>query len=172
MSLVHSSPLIHTAYYHSHFGTSPTFSFSATIPHTLQTDEDGIRFFEHRDTLTKSRREREDEKFGGRMYEVPGSERCPVYSLMKYVSLLNPGLTHLWQRPKSKTPTEGPWYDKTPLGLNSLGNKMKKIAQTAGCTHHYTNHSLRATAVTVLDQAGIASRDIMEVTGHRSESSL
>ncbi|XP_041471765.1 uncharacterized protein KIAA1958-like [Lytechinus variegatus] len=140
--------------------------------YVLQKDEDGVRYFEHCDTLTKSRRENEDEKFGGRMYEVQGSERCPVFSLLKYITLLNPELTNFWQRPKSKIPENGPWYDKAPLGLNSLGNKMKNIAKSAGCTAHYTNHSLRATTVTILDQAGIASRDIMEVTGHRSESSL
>ena len=31
----------------------------------LRTDEDGKRYFEHRDTLTKSRRENEEEQFGG-----------------------------------------------------------------------------------------------------------
>ena len=36
----------------------------------------------------------------------------------------------------------------------------------------YTNHSSRAATVTVLDEAGIASRDIMAVTGHKFESSL
>ena len=36
----------------------------------------------------------------------------------------------------------------------------------------YTNHSLRATCVTILDNAGFASRDIMAVSGHKSESSL
>ena len=33
-------------------------------------------------------------------------------------------------------------------------------------------HSLRATTVTILDHAGFANRDIMSVTGHKSESLL
>jgi hypothetical protein len=49
---------------------------------------------------------------------------------------------------------------------------MKTIAEAAGCIKKYTNHSLRATTVTVLDRAGFESRDIMSVTGHKSESSL
>ncbi|KAJ8035841.1 hypothetical protein HOLleu_19640 [Holothuria leucospilota] len=49
---------------------------------------------------------------------------------------------------------------------------MRKISEKAGCTQKYTNHSLRATTCTVLDEAGIPSRHIMSVTGHRSESSL
>jgi len=36
----------------------------------------------------------------------------------------------------------------------------------------YTNHSIRATTVHVLDTAQIPSRHIMTVTGHKSESSL
>ena len=143
--------------------------------YVLHTDEDGLRYFEHRDTLTKSRRENEDEKFGGQMYEIPQSSRCPVTSMLKYLQLLNPGVNHFWQRPKAKKPSHGPWYDSSPLGINTIGNKIKKIAETAGCAHSYTNHSLRATTVTILDEAGFAikiNRGIMEVTGHRAESSL
>ena len=80
----------------------------------------------------------------------------------------------MWQRPKSQAPSEGPWFTNAPLGFNTLGNKMKAISEKAGCSLIYTNHSLRATTVTVLDEAGVAGRDIMAVTGrpHKSESSL
>lgn len=49
---------------------------------------------------------------------------------------------------------------------------MRKIAERAQCDHHSTDYSLRATTVTILDQAGFENRDIMAVTGHKSESSL
>ena len=98
--------------------------------------------------------------------------RCQVTSLLEYKTHLNPGSTCFWQRPKSKAPEEGPWYDNAPLGVNAIGNKMKMIAEAAGCTQKYSNHSLRATTVSVLDEAGFESRDIMAVTGHKSESSL
>ena len=49
---------------------------------------------------------------------------------------------------------------------------MNKIAEKAGCVTKYTNHSLRATTVTSLNDAGFESRDIMTVTGHKAESSL
>ena len=36
----------------------------------------------------------------------------------------------------------------------------------------YTNHCIRATCITTLDAAGYEARDIMAVSGHRSESSI
>ena len=36
----------------------------------------------------------------------------------------------------------------------------------------YTNHSIRATAITEMDEAGIDTRHIMHVSGHKSESSI
>ena len=140
--------------------------------YVLNTDELGNRYFERRNTFTKSRRENEDEEFGGRMYEIKDSPRCPVQTLIKYKELLNSSCTAFWQRPKSMPREEGPWYDSIPLGINTLGGKMNSIAQKAGCTTKYSNHSLRATTVTTLNDAGFDSRDIMTVTGHKAESSL
>ena len=64
------------------------------------------------------------------------------------------------------------WFANAPLGKGTLANMTKRISETAGCAKLYTNHSLRATSVTMLDHAGYASRDIMTVSGHRSESSI
>ena len=36
----------------------------------------------------------------------------------------------------------------------------------------YTNHSIRATAVTIVDKCGYEARHIMAVSGHKSESSM
>ena len=49
---------------------------------------------------------------------------------------------------------------------------MKKISAAAKLSVSYTNHSLRATTVHVLDVAQFPSRHIMSVTGHKSENSL
>ena len=59
-----------------------------------------------------------------------------------------------------------------PVGKNTLGDKVKHLSKNVGLSKVYTNHSLRATCVTTLDKAGFASRDIMAVSGHKSESSL
>ena len=55
---------------------------------------------------------------------------------------------------------------------HALEKKMKVISQQAQLSVIYTNHSIRATAVTIFDRSGFEARQIMSVSGHRSESSL
>ena len=65
------------------------------------------------------------------------------------------------------------WYDSAPMGHNTIGNLMSVLSEKAGLSTRYTNHSLRATSVHVLDNIGnFAGRHIMTVTGHKSEASL
>lgn len=140
----------------------------------VKVDEQNQRYIVHRDTMTKSRNK--DENCSGHMYEIPGSSRCPVASFLALKEVLNPGEQCMWQRPKPKTPvglTGSPWYINAPLGINTLGDKMRKISEEAGCSQKYTNYSLRATNCTVLKEACIPSRQIrpMSVTGHHSGSS-
>ena len=49
---------------------------------------------------------------------------------------------------------------------------MTEISQAAGLSKNYTNHSVRATAITVWSNAGILNRHIMAISGHRNEQSL
>ena len=58
------------------------------------------------------------------------------------------------------------------MGHNTVESLMNKISESAQLSQKYTNHSLRATAVHILDAANFPSRHIMTVTGHRAESSL
>lgn len=58
------------------------------------------------------------------------------------------------------------------MGENKLAGLMATMSKDAGLSQHYTNHSIRATAITLLDEAGIPGRDIMGLSGHRSENSL
>jgi hypothetical protein len=54
------------------------------------------------------------------------------------------------------------WYDNAPLDQNSLGEMMPNISQKAGLSRRYTNYSLRATSVHLLDSIGkYANRHIM-----------
>ena len=59
-----------------------------------------------------------------------------------------------------------------PLGHNTIGDLMPTISNKAALSKRYTNHCLRATAITILDDGNFASRHNMTVTGHKAESSL
>ena len=96
---------------------------------------------------------------------------CPVKTFVHYKKKLNPKCVFLFQRP-SKQPKVDVWYDNMPLGRNQLGIIMSEISKEFALSQVYTNHSLRATTVHVLDAANIAVRHIMSVTGHKSESIL
>lgn len=123
------------------------------------------------DELTKNHQE-DSNTSDGRMFSIPDDEMCPVKSFMKYKRALNPKCNRLFQRP-SRNPTSLQWYDAIPMGHNSIGDMMPKMSESAGLSKRYTNHSLRATAVHLLDSTGrFSSRHIMSVTGHKSESSL
>ena len=49
---------------------------------------------------------------------------------------------------------------------------MSDISKSAKLSTVYTNHSVRATSITIIDNGGITSRHIMKVSGPRSETSL
>ena len=108
-----------------------------------------------------------------RMYEIPNSSLCPLQSFLKYKSKLNPDIPELWQRPlDSFNPAANIWYYKAPLGKNTLSKMMPKISSAASLSKIYTNHSIRATCIMLLDDAGIEAWHIMRISGHRNESSI
>ena len=127
------------------------------------------------DELDKNHRENNDPSDSitdGRMYEKPGP-LCPVKSFEFYLSKLHPELEFLWQRPKDNpSEKDSSWYCKVPLGKNTIGNFMKELSKTASLSQHYTNHSIRTTALTVLDHCNFEARHIMRVSGHKSETSI
>ena len=142
---------------------------------TVKTDENGVRYVEMQDKLTKNHRGKQDDDNAtkARMYEVAKSPLCPVASYVKYASKLSTDCNSFWQRPKEKHEADDDvWYYNSPLGKNTLGCFMSTLSKAAGLSKMYTNHCLRATCVTVLDKLGFESRHIMAVSGHKSENSL
>ena len=97
---------------------------------------------------------------------------CPVSSFEKYLSVLNPMNEYLFQRPKKSAGEGEIWYDNMVVGENTLGKKVKVISHQAELSKIYTNHSIRATTITILDRSGFEARHIMSVSGHRNESSI
>ena len=92
---------------------------------------------------------------------------------MKYLSVLHPDCDYFWQRPKPIEKTVDIWFDiKALLGKNTLGDKMKNLSKQLNLSKLYTNHSLRATTITLLDNKGFEARHIMSISGHKTESSI
>ena len=138
--------------------------------------DENDHFIEMRDTATKNHRgdiKDSNKSQGGKIYQSENNALCPYASFLKYLSVLNPDCEAFFQRPKPKeriikNPTV--WYENSPLGKNTLGNKMAKLSVEYGLSKTYTNHCLRATTITLLDI--FEARHVMTVSGHRSYESL
>lgn len=90
-----------------------------------------------------------------------------------YISKLNPNCSAFDQYPKRKWSADYQiWYENRPLGINKLGDMMKDISAEAELSQKYTNHCVRATAITLWSNAGLANRHILAIPGHRNEQSL
>ena len=87
-----------------------------------------------------------------------GEPLCPVLSFEKYVSHLNPNNEFFFQRPKRVVnKSDGVCYDNV-VGQRTLDEKMKKLSTDDKLFYNYTNHSIRATTITVLDECGYEAR--------------
>ncbi len=103
------------------------------------------------------------------------NENCPVKSLQLLIQKLhnvNPDCTALFQYPNTSYNITGIWFNKMPVGKNTLSTLMKRISEKAQLSQIYTNHSIRATSITLLSNAGIDSTSISHVSGHKTIDSL
>ena len=108
-----------------------------------------------------------------RMYAHPDDDKCPIYSLKKYINKLNPNCDAFFQRPLSHfTDDSSVWYSNKAIGHNQLGRMMKIISTQAKLSKEYSNHCIRATTVTVLNRNGMDPHQIRHITGHRRVESL
>ena len=89
-----------------------------------------------------------------------------------YTSKLSPDNEALFQKPLKNWEKSEYWFGKTVLGKNKLGQIMKSISEKCGMSRVYTNHSVRATAITIMYQNGIDTKQICKITKHKTEESL
>ena len=73
---------------------------------------------------------------------------------------------------KVQSKTDSVSFERKGLGHNTLENMLKNMTQKAGIQPYVTNHSLRATTVTVLSSVNSETREITAVTGHKSDASI
>ena len=107
-----------------------------------------------------------------RMYQTE-DENDGSKALELYLAKINPNCTAFFQYPKRNFNYEDEvWYENKQIGVNSLDNMMKAISKEAGLSKVYTNHSVRATAITLWSNAGVENRHIMAISGHKNPQSL
>ena len=97
--------------------------------------------------------------------------------ISKYLSHLNPESSNLFQKPRSACMSFNPakdsvWYCSVPLGHNTVENMLRGMTTRAGIQPYLTNHSIRATTVTILSAANYECRHLKAITGHRSEARI
>ena len=125
----------------------------------VKKDGNGVEFIEKViDELSKNRRRENDTCEEGGVIYATGGKNCPVKSFKVYLEKLNPNLHCLFQRPKQSPVPDGLWYDASPLGIKTIESLMKKISIEAKLSIIYSNHSIRATSISVLDSAGFEAR--------------
>ena len=108
------------------------------------------------------------------MYALPDHpDKCPVEAIRLYLSKLPTSSSTLFPKPKSISNLKNEWYhDKLVLGKNSLNDMMKSISTKAGLSMTFTNHCIRATVVTELNEKGYSVQEIQTVTGHKRPESV
>lgn len=109
-----------------------------------------------------------------RAYALPGNQKCIVKMLDKYLSLLPTNAPYFYMRANEEFREEqaGPVFTKQRVGINILKNILPVLSKESGIGVHYTNHSLRATAITRLFNNGVEEKIIAETSGHRSTKAL
>ena len=64
------------------------------------------------------------------------------------------------------------WLVRSPIGHNVLQSRFKEMCRQAGLVGNFTNHSIRATAITRMYDSGLAEKKIMKRSGHRSSEGV
>ena len=110
-----------------------------------------------------------------RMYETK-SETDGYKALKMYLSKTNPKCSALFQQPrrgwKEENAGDSCWYENRALGINSLASMMKQISKEAHLSQVYTNHCVRATAITVWGDGGFCDVQICHISAHKDPKNL
>lgn len=109
----------------------------------------------------------DEESQGGRIYKTGKKTSCPFLSFQKYLLVFHPDSSVFLQRPKLRINSESTiWYDNSPLGRTTLGNKIKKLSVEAKLSKTYKYHCLHATSLAILNEFEARHVRTMSGTNH------
>ena len=125
-------------------------------PFEIKVDDTGARYVTEKLTeQTKNHQggsKQSDQLFSDvRMYETSNGLN-PVTAFEFYLSKVRPECDALFQTPNknyARSPAEH-WYKNEPLGKNAIAKIMERLSVKAELSQRYTNHCVRASAVTHL----------------------
>ena len=122
--------------------------------------------------ITREVTDKSSEERQTRLYST-GQDGDAFSCFRKYLDKLNPGQQTFFQKPKEKfQQSDQVCFENKPLGVNQLSTLMKQISIGAGLSKKYTNHCVRATAITLWSDSRVPARHIMSISGHVNEQSL
>ena len=146
---------------------------------SLKVTADGDEYLEFNERLSKTRRGKacDARPFNPKAFPAEEKERCLVHLYKEYQSrkpteMLQPDAPFYLTINYARSWDDSVWYKKSPVGVNTLGQFMKKMAQEAGLTGKKTNHAVRSTTCTKLMHAGVPDSVACQLTGHRNTNSL
>jgi hypothetical protein len=133
---------------------------------------DGKKEIHVRDYLTKNHRESDTSKSTSAFITEVENENCPVKLVESYLSQLHPDNKFLWQKPyRSVNNKSCKWFQNMKVGVNTISQMMHKLCKVCNITVPYTNHCVRATAITILGQ-DFGDNDVRAISGHKSLNAL
>ena len=104
-------------------------------------------------------------------------ERCPLYLYKEYerhrpYDMCDPeSPLYLGVNFKS-APSAECWFQRQPMGKNSLGTMMKVTAEKAGIKGKFTNHSTRRTSISQLLAHEVSPVVEAQLSGHKNIQSI
>jgi hypothetical protein len=137
----------------------------------LESDQ-GCSIIRVKDKTTKNHQTDSEKAYAGVIYAT-NDENCPVMLLKNYLDKLHPDNIFLWQRPKKHIPnTSIPWFDNMKVGVNTVNKFMCTMSRQCLLSNQFTNHSVRATAITCLGNNKFQDTEIASFSGHKSLGAL
>jgi hypothetical protein len=139
----------------------------------LSMNDKGKKCIQLRDFQTKNHQLMDGRKSTEAIIIETGDTQCPVRLIELYLKKLNPQNDFLWQRPRDSFSDEDEyWYENRKLGIHCISTFMSNISYQLQLSKKYTNHCLRATAITILGKKNFQDTEIAAFSGHKSLSSL
>ena len=150
----------------------------------LKSDENGHEFLEYTERQTKTRtgaNPKDNRALKPKLWaNINKPERCPVNIYKIYAQRRPAGYSepdspfYIASTTMAFPTTYDTWFKRNPVGINKLGNMLKKMINRAGIStdKHLSNHSARKYLIQKLNDSNIPANQIMQISGHKNIQSI